>query len=105
MNRFLKSILLSFIFLLILVGCSSMRQSISKNTANIGNIDGVITCYSGDKEILKGRSSGKIFSETSSDGWSGLSEEILVMRDDAWFKLEKNTLFEVTGSCTIIYEK
>lgn len=52
----------------------------------------VITCYSGGKEIYKGESTGKAFSEQSSDGY---------------YFIDKNTgsMMEISADCKFEYPK
>lgn len=66
------------------VSCSDGRMA---QFASLGN-PGDIVCYSGGKEIYKGRSTGKISTEEGSDGW--------------YFKEEgSGNLIRVSGDCVI----
>jgi hypothetical protein len=53
------------ILAMILSSCTDARV---KHFTTLGS-SGEITCYSGGKEIYKGKSTGKIASEQASDGW------------------------------------
>ena len=69
-----------------LVGCTDAMWG---KVGALGG-SGTITCYSGGKEIYKGESTGKIQSESQSDGY---------------FFVDKatNKLTEVSGECVIVY--
>ena len=56
---------LALIGLLALTACTDAEVSQWTSLGTPGNI----VCYSGGKEIYRGRSSGKISTEQHSDGW------------------------------------
>ena len=71
-------------FAALIVGCTDAKM---KQFTTLGS-PGDIICYSGGKEIYKGRSTGKIATEQGSDGW---------------FFQEETTgkLIRVSGDCVI----
>lgn len=80
-------------YILILISSFAMISctdgQIGKLT-NLGN-SASITCYSGGVKIFEGRSTGKVTSESSSDGY--------------FFKDAKDgKLKEVSGNCVIEYD-
>jgi len=84
----MKKVLLLIAVSLLMLGCTDASMS---RISSYGN-SAKITCYSGGKIIYEGRSTGKIKSETSSDGY--------------FFKdASDNLLKEVSGNCVIAYDK
>ena len=75
----------------IATGCSSWRTGFSRNTADWTNRSAAISCYSGGKLIYSGRSEGKVFSESNSDGYT------FIAANDGKLK-------EVSGDCIIKYD-
>ena len=72
---------------LILVSCTDAERG---KFASLGNL-AIIECYSGEKLIYSGKSTGKVQSESNSDGY--------------YFRDEKSgKLMEVSGNCVITYE-
>ena len=71
-------------FFLILAGCTDAEM------AALGALgdSGTIICYSGGQVIYDGKSTGKILTETNSDGW--------LFRDAATHQLVR-----VSGDCVI----
>jgi hypothetical protein len=69
---------------IIIAGCTDAEVA---QWGSLGS-SGHITCYSGGAVIYDGQSSGKIFSESSSDGW---------YFNDA----KTNRLVRVSGDCVI----
>lgn len=51
--------------LLVLAGCTDAERA---NMTTLGSA-GDVVCYSGGREVYRGRSTGKILSEEHSDGW------------------------------------
>ncbi len=76
---------------LMTTGCSSWRTRFSRTTADWTHRSAEIACYSGGKLIYSGKTDGKVFSETNSDGY------IFIAADDKKLK-------EVSGDCIIRYE-
>ncbi len=72
-------------------GCSSWRTGLSRNTADWTNRSAEISCYSGGQLIYSGKSKGKVFSESNSDGYT------FIAADDG-------KLREVSGDCIIKYD-
>jgi hypothetical protein len=70
--------------LLLLISCSDTNIAAMKAIGEQGHI----TCYSGGQVIFDGQSTGKIQSETQSDGW--------LFMDAA-----TNRLVRVSGDCVI----
>lgn len=56
---------MKYLGLLILLGCTDARL---KQYTTIGSTANV-TCYSGGKIIYEGQSTGKVSTESQSDGW------------------------------------
>lgn len=77
--------ILSVSLLLLITGCDGVVGKIK----SLGS-SATITCYSGEKQIFKGQSTGKVSSEAESDGY------YFVRRSD-------NRLVEVSGNCIIEY--
>lgn len=75
----------ALIVVLFLFGCSDAHV---KQWTTIGSA-GSITCYSGGKVIYDGKSTGKISTESQSDGW--------YFEDAATHKLVR-----VSGDCVIV---
>ncbi|MGL4353031.1 MAG: hypothetical protein ACRCTP_03695 [Aeromonas popoffii] len=74
--------------LLILTGCSDAARS--KMTNRFVGEEASVKCYSGDKLIYDGVSTGKILTEQSSDGYY-FREKV------------SGDLVEVSGNCVIRY--
>lgn len=73
--------------LLLLGACTDARMSKWKALGN----GATIKCYSGEKLIYEGESTGKVRSEENSDGY--------------YFKDKNdNQLKEVSGNCVIVYK-
>ena len=76
---------------IILVACmfvlTACTNAQTKQWTTLGN-PGEIVCYSGGKEIYRGKSTGKISSERGSDGW--------FFEEDSTRKL-----IRVSGACII----
>ena len=73
----------------------TMIITLSACDATIGKIssmgkEATVTCYSGGKEVIKMRSTGKILSEPGS-GY--------------YFKNEKGLMVEIDMPCVILYDK
>lgn len=79
----MKKIALLFPFLLL--GCTDAERQQLYSYGDAAEIH----CYSGGKEIFSGKSTGKISSESQSDGW--------FFRDSA-----TNKLVRVSGDCVIL---
>lgn len=79
------SCLFVFVLLAILLGCTDATVSQITTFGNSGHI----TCYSGGKVIYDGVSTGKIATESSSDGW--------FFKDSSSGKL-----IRVSGACVIV---
>ena len=77
--------------LIITNGCTSLRTELSRTTADWSNRSAQIICYSGGRVIYSGRSDGKVFSESNSDGYT------FIAADDRKLK-------EVSGDCIIKYD-
>lgn len=77
-----------FVILLVglLSGCTDAQRG---KLTSLGN-SATIECYSGEKLIFSGKSTGKVSSEDNSDGY--------YFRDEATDKM-----MEVSGNCVIIY--
>ena len=73
---------------LALLGCEA---ELSQWGAYLTDKPASVTCYSGGKIIYQGKSTGKVFSENSSDGY--------LFEDAADGKLK-----EVSGDCIILYD-
>lgn len=80
MRKFVYSLIVATAF----AGCSDA------SIAQLGALGepGHITCYSGGKVIYEGRSTGKIISESQTDGW--------FFMDDS-----TKSLVRVSGDCVI----
>lgn len=78
---------LIIISILLLSGCTDAGNS---KLFSYGD-SATITCYSGGKEIYKGKSTGKVMSEKDSDGY--------FFKDASDKKLK-----EVSGNCVISYD-
>lgn len=70
--------------LMLLIGCTDAQISHWKSY----NKTGKITCYSGDKIIYIGHSTGKILTTSQSDGWEFMD-----------FKTKK--LVRISGTCVV----
>ena len=70
--------------LFVMIGCTDAEW---EQYATLGE-SGEIVCYSGGKEIYRGRSTGKIETESHSDGW--------FLKDASTGKLVR-----VSGDCVI----
>ncbi len=79
--------LIVFTAFLTLSGCTDAHMSKMTNLGNSANIK----CYSGEKLIFEGNSTGKVVSEANSDGYA--------FRD-----MTDNRLKEVSGNCIISYK-
>ncbi len=77
--------------LLMTTGCSSWRTKFSRTTADWTHRSAEISCYSGGQLIYSGKTDGKVFSESNSDGYT------FIATDD-------HKLKEVSGDCIIKYE-
>ena len=77
--------------LLMTTGCSSWRTGLSRTSADWVNRSAQISCYSGGQLIYSGKTNGKVFSESNSDGYT------FIAADDGKLK-------EVSGDCIIKYE-
>jgi len=85
MKDFKMKVVISLLLILSLSGCDAWFGKIQ----SIGE-SAKITCYSGERIVYEGRSTGKVNSEESSDGY--------------FFKDKKTGKFmEVSGTCIIIY--
>lgn len=82
----ISCLLLAFgVLLVVLDGCSFNSQL--AQLTSLGS-DAKVTCYSGDRVIYDGYSSGKVSTENASDGW--------------FFKDKKTgSLVRISGSCVI----
>ena len=74
---------------ILVIGCSD--ATMGKLTSTLTGKGADIKCYSGDKLIYEGRSTGKVSSEAQSDGY--------FFRD-----AKDNQLKEVSGNCIISYD-
>ena len=83
--------LVVFSLLCLVTGCSSWRIGLSRNTADWTNRSAQISCYSGGQLIYSGKTEGKVFSESNSDGYT------FIAADDGKLK-------EVSGDCIIKYD-
>ena len=83
--------LVVFSLLCLVTGCSSWRTGLSRNTADWTNRSAQISCYSGGQLIYSGKTEGKVFSESNSDGYT------FIAADDGKLK-------EVSGDCIIKYD-
>ncbi|WP_232285756.1 hypothetical protein [Crocosphaera chwakensis] len=79
------------LFLLTTAGCSSLRTRLSRTASDWRNRTAEISCYSGGKLIYSGKTDGKVFSESNSDGYTFISAE-------------DKKLKEVSGDCVIKYD-
>ena len=86
---FLRSTVV-FSLLVITTSCSSWRTRFSRTTADWINRSAKISCYSGGKLIYSGKTDGKVFSESNSDGY-------------VFFAADDKKLKEVSGDCIIEY--
>ena len=77
--------------LLMTTGCSSWRTGLSRVKADWTHRSAEISCYSGGRLIYSGKTDGKVFSESNSDGYT------FIAADDRKLK-------EVSGDCIIKYE-
>ncbi len=77
--------------LMMTTACSSWRTRLSRTTADWTHRSAEISCYSGGKLIYSGKTDGKVFSESNSDGYT------FIAADDRKLK-------EVSGDCIIKYE-
>ena len=77
-------------FVIGLVGLASLSGCTKADVAQVTSIGSPadITCYSGNQVIYSGRSTGKVSTESGSDGW--------YFQDDATGKL-----IRVSGACVI----
>lgn len=80
----MKNVLTALTVAFALTACTDAKM---KQFTTIGDA-GEIVCYSGGKEIYKGKSTGKISTEGGSDGW---------FFEDA----ETHKLVRVSGDCVI----
>lgn len=80
----MKKALLAFLLLPFLAGCSDTGWA---QWAAIGE-PAIVLCYSGGKEIYRGKSTGKLHTEQGSDGW--LFKEV-----------GTGYLIRVSGACVI----
>jgi hypothetical protein len=81
-----KSIVLVTVLLATLTACTDAMQG--KISAFGGSAN--VTCYSGDKLIYQGESTGKVSNSESSDGYYFIDKA-------------DNKLKEVSGNCVITY--
>lgn len=98
----LKLIVLLLLWL-VLAGCSSFQQSISRGTADITGRPANITCYSGGVEYLRAKSKGKVITEENSDGYVFIIDNGVILREGEYIPLPEGELFEGSGSCSIYY--
>ena len=77
--------------LMMTAGCSSWRTRFSRTTADWTHRSAEIACYSGGRLIYSGKTDGKVFSESNSDGYT------FIAADDKKLK-------EVSGDCIIKYD-
>lgn len=81
----------TFSLFLLTTGCSSLRTRLSRTASDWRNRTAEISCYSGGKLIYSGKTDGKVFSESNSDGYTFISAE-------------DKKLKEVSGDCVIKYD-
>ena len=79
----MKKILIG-LFFLCLIGCTDAAR---KNLTTLGS-PATVTCYSGGKVIYDGVSTGKVVTESQSDGWRFVDSAT-------------NKLIRVSGDCVI----
>ena len=89
--KVLPGAVMTISFLMMTTACSSWRTELSRSTADLTNRSAEISCYSGGQLIYSGKSKGKVFSESNSDGYT------FIAADDGKLK-------EVSGDCIIKYE-
>ncbi len=87
----LPSAAMTISLLMMTTSCSSWRTELSRSTADLTNRSAQISCYSGGQLIYSGKSKGKVFSESNSDGYT------FIAANDGKLK-------EVSGDCIIKYE-
>ena len=76
--------------LVMTTSCSSWRTRFSRATSDWTHRSAEISCYSGGKLIYSGKTDGKVFSESNSDGY-------------VFFAADDKKLKEVSGDCIIEY--
>lgn len=84
MTKMLVTVAAALLAASTLTACTDAKM---KQLTAIGS-PGEIVCYSGDREIYRGKSTGKIASEQGSDGWY-------------FQEAGTNALIRVSGSCVI----
>jgi uncharacterized protein YcfL len=87
----MKAFLISVIVLISfsLVGCSSIQNSIERNSLNLTNKSALVECFSGGKSIYKAQTKGKVTDTPESYGF--------------FFTDETGKFVEINADCIVTY--